>query len=200
MKGAVSRDELEAIVREVHHVREEHRRAHAESGTRRRLGERLLEVEGDFERLLGAWVADEETRAAWRMHLYQGAPEPSEPVPKPPLVFRGRSGSGSVVEVRERPGGDYWVEVDGCPVERIEAEVDFSSTYVPHTFALDSIVFRETFSVSREALAALSEFAAEREPRPPWPHAAELAADGLVDRYFGLTARGRRALAPGRSA
>lgn len=199
MKGAVSRDELEAIVREVHHVREEHRRAHAEGGTRRRLGERLLEVEGDFERLLGEWVADEEARAAWRMHFYQGAPEPFEPAPGPPLVFRGRSGSGSVVEVRERPDGDCAVEIDGCPVERVEAEVDFSSTHVPHTFVLDSIVFRETFSVSREALAALREFVAERERRPPWPHAAELAGDGLVDRYFGLTARGRRVLASGTS-
>jgi hypothetical protein len=193
--AAVSRDELEAIVREAHHLREEHRRAHAGSGARRRSRDALLEAERDFERLLGEWVTDTATRAAWRAHLYEDGPEPAEPAPELPLVFRGRSDSGSVVEVRERRGGEYAVEVDGALVERIEAELDFSSTHAPHTFALDSIVFRETFSVSRDALAALDELVAGQSPRPPWRYAAELVGDGLADRYLGLTARGRRALA-----
>ena len=195
VQTAVARDELEAVVGEVHHLREEHRRTHEGSGVRRRLRGRLLELEHDFERLLAEWVPDDETRAAWRAHLCEGGPVPPEPASKAALVFRGRSGAGSVAEVREAPDGSYTVEVDGSRVERIEAELDFSGTLAPHTFALDSIRFRETFSVSRPALAALRAFTAGLEPRPPWPHAAELAADGLIDRHFGLTPRGRRALA-----
>jgi hypothetical protein len=195
VEAAVSRDELEAVVREAHHLREEHRRAHPGSGARRRLGDGVLEVERDFERLLGEWVTDAATRAAWRAHLYEDGPEPAEPARSLPLIFRGRSDSGSVVEVRERPGGEYAVEVDGALVERIEAKLDFSSTRAPSTFALDSSVFEETFSVPRDALAALDAFVTGRSPRPPWRYAAELVGDGLVDRYLGLTARGRRALA-----
>jgi len=195
VKGAIARDELEAIVGEVHHVREEHRRAHLQGRVRRKLGERLLELEHDFERLLAEWVPGDETRAEWRAHLYESGSEPREPEPKAPLVFRGRSGAGSVAEVRETPEGAHTVEVDGCPIERIDAELDFSGTLAPHTFALDSLLFRETFAASQPAFAALRAFVAEREPRPPWRHAAELAADGLIDRHFGLTPRGRRALA-----
>jgi hypothetical protein len=197
VEGAVSRDELEAIVRQVHHLREEHRRAQVESSARRHLEGRLLEAEGDFERLLEEWLTDDATRDAWREHLYKDGPEPAEPAPKPPLVFRGRSPAGSVAEIRQRPDGDYAVEVDGCAVERIEVKPDLWSTHAPHAFALDGTVFRETFSASPDALAALREFVAERDPRPPWRHAAELAEDGLVDRHLALTARGHRALARG---
>lgn len=197
MEGAVSRDELEALVRQVHHLREEHRRAHVESSARRHLGERLLEAEGDFERLLGEWLTDDAAREAWRQHLYADGPEPAAPVPQPPLVFRGRSPAGSVAEIRQRPDGDYAVEVDGCAVERLEVKPSLWGTQAPHVFALDSMVFRETFSASPDALAALREFVAERDPRPPWRHAAELAEDGLVDRHLALTARGHRALARG---
>jgi hypothetical protein len=197
MKGAITRDELETIVREAHHVREEHRRAHAEGAIRRQLGDRLNELEGDLERLLGEWVADAETTASWRRHLQEGAPEPFEPAPQASLVFLGRSAAGSVAEVREAAEGGYTLEVDGCPVQRIEAELDFSGTCSPHTFVLDSLAFRETFAASPAALAALRAFAAAGGPRPPWPHAAELAADGLIERHFALTPRGRRALAEG---
>jgi hypothetical protein len=197
VKGGLTRDELEAIVHEIQHVREEHRRTHAEGGVRRRLGERLLALEGDFERLLAEWVPDAETKAAWRAHLYEGAPEPEAPAPQAPLVFRGRSEAGSTAEVRAGVTGAYTVEVDGCPVERIDAGLDFASTVAPHTFALDTLRFRETFSASPPALAALRAFASDPEPRPLWRHAAELAADGLIDRHLELTPRGRRALAAG---
>ena len=68
MKGAISRDELEAIVQDVHHL------------VQRRLGETLVELEGDFERLLEEWLTEEETRAAWRAR-YEAGPQPAEPVP-----------------------------------------------------------------------------------------------------------------------
>jgi hypothetical protein len=193
----MTRDELEAIVHEVQHVREEHRRAHPQSSVRRRLGVQLLELERGFERSLAEWVPDARTKAAWRAHVYERGPEPAEPAPRARLAYRGRSETGSVAEVREAVPAGYTVEVDGCPVERIEAELDFAGTLAPHTFALGSLVFRETFSASPPALGALRTFATGGEPRPPWRHAAELAADGLIDRHFGLTPRGRRALAAG---
>lgn len=194
MEGAVSRDELEAIVRRVRHLREEHRRAHPEGGHRRKLQHSLLEAERDFERLLEEWVTDESARAGWRAHLYGDGPEPAEPRPKPPLVFRGRSAAGSVVEIRQRAEGDYAVEVDGSLVERIEARLDFQVKHAPHSFVLDSTVFQETFSASPAATAALRELAAGLVPRPPWEYAAELAEDGLVDRHLELTPRAHRAL------
>lgn len=54
--------------------------------------------------------------------------------------------------------------------------------------------FTETFEVSTEALDALADFS-ERGGNPPWEHASELLADGLIDVHFALPARGRRALA-----
>jgi hypothetical protein len=187
--------ELAAIVREFHHVQEEHRRARPESRVRRHLHSRLEELEERFERLLEEWVADEETRAAWRAHLYQGAPRPAESAPERPLTFRGRSEAGSVVEIRKRPDGSYDVEVDGALVERIEGGLDFAGGTAPPVFRLDGSEFRETFSASPAALEALRDSLAGDAAHPPWDQAAELVADGLVDRDFGLTERGRRALA-----
>lgn len=193
-----SRDELEAIVAEHRHLLEEHRRAHADGRVRRHMETRLHELEARFGQLLDEWVPGEELRRAWRAHLHQGAPAPTEPAPARPLVFRGAAESGSLVEVRERPDGDYDVTVDGTPVERIEAALDFSGTGAPHVFELDGLAFRETFSASEPALEALRDFVAEQAPEPPWRFAPELRADGLIDGYFGLTPRGRRALAPSR--
>ena len=193
--GAASRDELEALVAEYHHLLEEHRRASAEGRVRRHMEARLHELGLRFDRLVAEWAPDEDLQAAWRTHLHKGAPAPAEPAPARPLVFRGAAETGSVVEIRDRPDGDYDVAVDGTLVERVEAELDFSGSEAPHVFSLDGVVFRETFSASGAALEALAEFVAERAPQPPWPFAAELRADGLIDRNFGLTPRGRRALA-----
>lgn len=59
-------------------------------------------------------------------------------------------------------------------------------------------VYHELSAVSESAREALADFVAEREADPPWPFARELAADGLVDRNFGLTSRVRPALAAAR--
>jgi hypothetical protein len=192
---AVARDELEALVTEFRHVREEHRRTDEGSSVRRHLRDRLAELEADLERLLEEWVDDGDARRAWREHLHGDASEPNVPTVRPALVYRGCSESGSTVEVRERAEGGYGVEIDGCLVERIEGELDFVGRRSPHALSLAGISFNETFGVSRRALEALSEFVAESDPFPPWPSAAELAADGLVDRHFALTPRGQRALA-----
>jgi hypothetical protein len=190
----VSREQLEELVREYHHVLEEHRRAHRGGSVRRHMKAQLAELERRFEERLHEWVAEEEARAAWRAHLHGDFAEPTPPIADRPLVYRGRAETGSVVEIRRRADGDYDVEVDGCSVERIEGELDFSGAAAPHRFTLDGIVFDETFSSSEPALEALDAFVAERESSPPWRFATELAADGLIDECFGLTPRGHRAL------
>ena len=159
---------------------------------------RLHQLERRFAQLLDEWAPDEELRAAWQAHLHRGDPEPAEPAAEKPLVFRGRAQTNSVVEVRERADGDYDVAVDGHLVERVEGAGDFLSKEVAGTFRLDGLVFREVFSVSQQALEALGEFVSGREPRPPWRFAVELVADGLINRDFGLTPRGHRALAGAR--
>ena len=191
----VSRDELEAIVGEYHHLREEHRRAQAAGRVRRHMETRLRQLETRFERILDNWAPDEELRASWHAHLHRDAPEPAQPTSPRPLVFRGRAETGSVVEIRERADGDYDVDVDGRLVERVEGKLDFSGKDRASTFTLGDLVYREVFSASRPALEALDEFVAGRAPRPPWRSAPELVADGLVDRHVGLTPRGHRALA-----
>jgi hypothetical protein len=64
----------------------------------------------------------------------------------------------------------------------------------PAVFRLDGVEFHETFDAKPNALLALRSFRASGG-RPPWDHASELLADGLIDVNFGLTERGRRALA-----
>jgi hypothetical protein len=200
MSEAVTRVQLEALVGEIRHVREEHRRAHVGGSVRRGLHTRLAGYEDDFERLLAEWVPSEQARNAWRAHLHHGEPAPAAPPAGRPVAYRGRSGAGSVVEVRELGGGTYEVRVDGCLTETVAAELDFAGTRVPHTLVVDGRTFQETFAASERALKALEEFVAERDPRPPWRYAAELLADGLVDRTVALTPRGHRALAVKRRA
>jgi hypothetical protein len=194
-RTAPSRRELELLVGEYRHLRSEHERAGEGSRARRRLGERLLEVRRRLDRLLEVWVAEEQTREAWREHLHHGGRAPAEPGDSPPaLVFRGRSRAGSAAEVRERPDGDFDVRVDGGLVERAELGDDLAQE-LPCTLRLDGLEFREVFAAPAEALAAAEEFFAAPAGPPPWKHARELVADGIVDTTFALTPRGRRALA-----
>jgi hypothetical protein len=188
------REVLEVLAHEYHHLQNEHKRASLESGVRRRIEERLLDVRERFDRLLGEWVPDPELREAWREHLHNRVPVPHGPPGIRPLVFRGSSEAGSTVEVREGKGeDDYTVEIDGSLVERIAAEKDFSAGPSSH-FRLDGHEFEETFGASSEAIGALAEFLANEEASPPWEYAAELLQDGLIDTHAALTPRGRRAL------
>ena len=188
------REELEALVRYYHHLQNEHQRAAPESSARRRIEERLLDVRERFDRLVEEWVDDEDLREAWLEHLHNRAPEPDGPEAVRPLVFRGVTEAGSDVEVRERTDQELEVWIDGALVERVAAQEDFASTARPLQVRLDGFRAEETFSASREALAALATFV-EGGESPPWEFASELLADGLVDVHFALTPRGRRALA-----
>jgi hypothetical protein len=188
------REELEALARHFQQLQAEHQNASPGSSARRRLEDRLPQVREQFDRVLEEWVPDEELREAWRAYLEHHGPEPDGPAALEPVVFRGRSGvTGSVVEIRGS-GGELRVEVDGSLVERVAAEKDFAATEPVVTFRLDGQEFDEVFAVSDEALQALAEFLDGGES-PPWEHASELLADGLIDVHFALTPRGRRALA-----
>jgi hypothetical protein len=187
------REELDALVHHYYHLRNEHERSEPESSTRRRIEDRLLEVREKFDRLLEEWVPDPELQEAWREHIRNRGPAPSEPPAIRPLVFQGRSEvSGSVVVVR-RKGEELQVEVDGSLLERVAAEKDLSVPSPALRFRLDGTEFEETFDATPEAVNALARFLDEGGS-PPWEHAAELLADGLIDVHFDVTPRGRRAL------
>jgi hypothetical protein len=188
------REVLETLARHYHHLHHEHKRAAPESSVRRRIEPRLLQVHERFEQLLVEWVPDEELRQAWRAYLSYDAPEPPGPAPIRPLVFRGTSDNGSVIDVRGKQGEELAVEIDGSLAERIVADKDFAALDPSFRFRLDDTEFHETFSASGDALDALADFVAEGGS-PPWEHAAELLADGLIDTHAALTPRGRRALA-----
>jgi hypothetical protein len=194
--GAFPRREmLEALARHYHHLQNEHKRAAPESGMRRRIEERLLDVRERFERVLAEWVPDADLQEAWREYLHNRAPEPPGPLAIRPLVFRGISDAASVAEIRRKQGEELAVEIEGSPVESIFGEKDFAGVELPARFRLDPMEFVETWSASADVLQALEDFLAEEGESPPWEHAAELLADGLIDTHFAVTPRGRRALA-----
>jgi len=187
------REVLQALARHYHHLQNEHKRAGLESGVRRRIEKRLLEVRERFDRLLDEWVFEPESRQAWQEHLHNRSPEPPGPPGISPLVFRGRSDAGAIIEVRGE--SDLEVEIDGAFVERIAAEKDFAAVGHSFSFRLDGTQFEEIFDASPEAVDALADFLDGDGAPPPWEHAAELLEDGLIDRHFAVTPRGRRALA-----
>ena len=189
----ISRDELEEFVQEYHHVQAEHRHARLGSRVRRHLHERMTELATRFERLLAEAVADEQERRRWREHLHHGAAEPLAPQGAPSLLFRGRSESGSTLEILGRSDGTLDVLVDGARVERLASADELLAAQPGLSFRSGGISFNERFAASRSALAALRAMV-ESGGAPPYRHARELLLDGLVDRNFSLTPRGRRAL------
>jgi adenosine/AMP kinase len=153
----------------------------------------MTELARRFDRLLAEAVADERERRRWHEHLHHGAAQPSAPQAAPPLLFRGHSGAGSTLEVLERADGTLDVVVDGVCVERLASAHELLTTQPGLSFRLGDVSFDERFAVSGSALAALQAMI-ESGGRPPYRYARELLLDGLVDRNFGLTRRGRRAL------
>jgi hypothetical protein len=191
------REALEALARYSHRL-EVQRSKLGPGSARRHLEDHLAAVRARFDRLLEEWVADPDLRDAWRAYRDHHAPEPDAPAAVRRLLFRGRSeASGSIVQVTGR-GDELQVEVDGALVERIAGEKDFGSGLRGLRWRLNGTEFVEVFDVSPDALQALADFA-EGSGDPPWEHAAELLADGLIDVHFEVTPRGKRALAAGGS-
>jgi len=193
------REELEALVRHYHHVESEHERAHPEGSVRRHLELRLDHDRRRFEHLLAEYVSDESTRGAWRDFLHHRGGEPSGPAAIRPVLFKGRSEVGSVLEARGDPSGELDVEVDGQLVERLKGPTIPIGEGRPAVFRVDRIEFREEFDAEPAALRALRRFRASGGD-PPWEYTSALLADGLIDVDFALTARGRRALTQRRGA
>lgn len=186
------REELEALSHAYRHLHNEIEGTKPGSSVRRKLEDRQHDVGERFERILDEWVDDEELRERWREHLHSRAAAPNGPSAIAPLVFRGENDAGSVAEARRR-NGDLDLYVDGTLVERVDAP-ELASKHPGLVLEVDGFAFRETFAVSPEALGALADFV-EGGERPPWEHASELLAEGLIDVHFDLTPRGRRALA-----
>jgi hypothetical protein len=187
------REELEALVRDYHHVESEHERAHSQGSVRHHLELRLQRDRERFEHLLAEYVSQESVRRAWRDFLHHRGGEPPGPPPIRPVLFRGRSEAGSVVELRLEDSGELAIEVDGRLVERRPGRHTPIAGRGPAVFRLDGAEFREQFHVPSAALRALRVFRASGGD-PPWEYASSLLSDGLIDTNFGLTARGRRAL------
>ncbi len=183
------------MVRHYHHVESEHEHARREGSVRHHLEKRLQRDRERFEHLLAEYVSDERVRRAWRDFLHHRGGEPSGPPAINPVLFKGRSEAGSVIETRRDRADELTVEVDGQLVERIPGRVaPITTGRRPAVFRLDGAEFREVFDAKPGALRALREFGASGGD-PPWEHTRALLADGLIDVDFGLTARGRRALA-----
>jgi hypothetical protein len=188
------REELQALAHEYRHLQNEHKRAAEGSSRRRKIEERLLDVRERFDRALDEWVPDEELRRAWTEYLHYDAPAPDGPPPIRPLVFYGVTEAGSVVEVRGRKEDELEVWVDGSLFERIDADKDLLPVTPPAVLRFDGFEAEERFTASPDAIEALADFLDDGKP-PPWDHAPELLADGLIDIHFAVTPRGRRALA-----
>src|SRR5690606_14813668 len=190
---------LAALGHEYHHIQQEHQREPERSTFRRRQRDRMERVAERFERLLARWVPDDELAAAWRRFLYEAAPPPDGPTLREPPLFRGHTASGALIEVRQAPGGDYDILMDGAHVDRDGASWSLEPDEIAPTLVAGEEC-REVFDSSDQAIAALEEFLAGGPP--PWQFGVELFEDGLIDADFGLTARGRRRLsrAPARAA
>jgi hypothetical protein len=190
----VSQDELGDVVHEYRHVHEDHRRAPPRSRVRRELEVRLHEVRGRFEHLLAEAPVSEAERRRWRDRLrgrVQPAPSTTD---VRPLLFRGRSETGTELCLAAAPDGTIEAIVDGTTAAVFDDAPELTATTPGLVFAMDGLRFRETFGASPKALGDLRA-ALQGDRRPRREHIRELIEDGLIDRNLGLTARGRRALA-----
>jgi hypothetical protein len=187
-------EELEALAHHYHHLQVEHQNAQPESSVRRRLEDKLLDVRHRFDRLLEGWVHGEEVRSAWRAYLDHHASRPGEPTLIDPLVFLGRADvSGTGIEVR-RGHDPHEIWADGVLTARVDADKDFAVTEPGLRYRWNDNDHEELFAASDEGKDALATFLESADASPPWDHASELLADGLIDVHFALTPRGRRAL------
>ncbi len=145
--------------------------------------------------MLSHWSAeeDEELRATWRKHLYEGGPAPKGPDVRPPKLFIGETDAGTRVEIRPASDGGHDIVVDGALEEHTAAKWRLPPD-AREPFQVGPHRCREVFEAPQEAIRALQRFVTTEEALPPWRWARELFEDGLIDSEFGLTQRGRRAL------
>ena len=75
----IAREELERLVHDYRHARDEHRHARRGGRRRRRVSARLREIEARFEHVLATAPLEDATRQEWRDHLHHQAPAPNAP-------------------------------------------------------------------------------------------------------------------------
>ena len=191
---AVSQDELEQIVHEYRHLLEEHRRARPDSRVKRKLEARMARVRLRFDVQLAEAPISESDRGLWRDRLHGDVTQPAATDRVRPPLFRGRSDSGSELQLLLCRDGTLEALVNGVFVVVLDRADELTTTEPGFVFELDGARFRETFAVPQSTLAELRETLEDGgNPRPE--SVRELIADGLVDRTLNLTSRGRRALA-----
>jgi protein required for attachment to host cells len=186
-------DDLRALARELRHVEQQHAREAAGGTSRRRLRAVMEEITIRFVRLLATWVSDGAARNAWMRHLRGRAPAPEQSMSSPPPLFRGITEAGASVELRSRGDSFYDVLVDGAVVRHEEVPWHLDPDRV-EPIQIGEYICREVFGAPDAAVTALVAFVAEPQSEPPRAWARALYEDGLIDRDFGLTARGRRLL------
>jgi hypothetical protein len=149
---AVSRGELEQVVQEYRHVHEEHRRGRPRGRTRRHLEVRLRQLRERFDRLLAEAPVSAADRRYWRNRLRGKEVAPPAPADVRPLLFRGRSDSGSELRLSATSEGTIEAVVDGAAVAVLDRADELLGTTPGFVFALDGMQFRETFGASPSCL------------------------------------------------
>ena len=193
----VQRRPGDAVLRALAHRQADLHRRHAAAGDvsadRRRLEQAMADDRRAFARLLVEHVEDESARAAGRAAFDRHGPVPAAPADVlGRLVYRGTTEVGTELEIVERADGEHEVLLAGAVAERVVDRLRLPA-HATDVLDLGGTRSRERFASSRAALDALA--ASGREgATPPWDHADELLADGLVDDHVAVTDRGRRAL------
>ena len=193
-------DKLTELARDYHQLQGVRHVRGAEAdgnAAHRKMGQKMAEIAGRFERLVEHWIDGDPRAESWRRHLYDGAEAPDGPDLTEPPLFRGRNDAGARIEVRRAPaasGAAYEVFSDGARIARESAPWDLAPEIIePVTIAGQPCL--DTFDTSPAAQGALGDWVATSSGEPPWHVARELYDDGLIDFDFALTARGRRCLA-----
>jgi protein required for attachment to host cells len=182
---------LRRLADEYRHVEQEHGRQPASrAATRHRLAEQMRDLAAQFERVLEAWTPADELRARWREYLHGRSAAPDEPHLATPLLFKGRTDAGAIVEIRATRDG-YDILTDGARSDHQNVPWDLDPDTQPPVL-VDGHLCDEIFDAPPAAIAALRQLVAGGAP--PWRWARELVDDGLIDPELALTPRGRRCL------
>jgi protein required for attachment to host cells len=190
---------LAEVAREYHQLHNQRQTRGSEgegNAAHRHLGQKMADLAARFERLVEHWVADADLAAAWRRHLYDGAPPPAGPRLAEPPLFRGRTDAGARIEVRRAPsesGAAYDVFSDGAHIAREYSPWELEPEAIEPVTVADQPC-TDTYDASPAAIDALGAFLDSPGTEPPWRFARELYEDGLIDFELALTARGRRCL------
>ncbi len=184
-------DVLRRLATEFRHRKQENKeKAGLHSQQRRRHEKELEELQADFESMLKRWVNESE-REAWRAHFHHFAPVPAGPQLEQPPLFKGRSSSGGLLEIRQAPGPAYEIILDGTPVRRISESPGLTERRIDR-MRFEETEFEEVFDAPEEGQAPLADFYDGPRDGAPWEYSHALFRDGLIDANFGLTERGRR--------